>query len=74
MPGSVAFALANSDTRDDRVLAKQIVEFVRDMPMVSRSPVLERDVQRARAERGPVPPQRALSAVERTRKGPEIGR
>jgi hypothetical protein len=50
----IAMALANSDSKDDRVLAKQIVEFVKDMPMMRTTAVPQRGVQRVRTELGSV--------------------
>jgi hypothetical protein len=71
----IAFALANSDSRDDQWLAKRVVGFVKDMPMLRKviAPALEAlrsDLQRKR-EAAPQPVQ---SMVERTRPGLEIER
>jgi hypothetical protein len=71
----IAFALANSDSKEDRLLARQIVEFVKDMPMLRRSGVPARESQRP--ELSPareVTRQPVRSDVERTRKGPEMER
>jgi hypothetical protein len=45
----IAMALANSDVRENRALAKEIVDFLRDMPMQQRemAPQRERSVQRS---------------------------
>lgn len=60
-----ALWLANSESRDDRVLAKQIVEFVKDMPMMRTAAVPQRDTQLARAVRGPVAAAAARSSGRR---------
>jgi hypothetical protein len=71
----IALALAHSDSKDDRVLAKQIVEFVKDMPMLRRLAVPAREAQRSdlKPERKAAP-QPIQSTVARTRPGPEIER
>jgi hypothetical protein len=51
-----------SDSLDDRKLARQIVEFVKDMPMLRNQAAPTRDVQRS-----PVQP-------EHVRRGPDIER
>ena len=71
----IAFALANSDSRDDRMLAKQIVEFVKDMPVLRRPAEPSREDRRGGGERGrEATPQRVQSVVERVRNGPEMER
>jgi hypothetical protein len=67
--------LANSDSRDDQVLAKQIVEFVKDMPMMQRAAAPQRDVQRAEAARGLNVASRGIqAAVEQARNEPKVER
>jgi hypothetical protein len=58
----IGTALAHSDSLDDRKLARQIVDFVKDMPMLRNQAAPKRDVQR--------PPVQA----EHLRRGPEIER
>jgi hypothetical protein len=71
----IALALANSDSRDDQMLAKQIAEFVKDMPMMRRVAAPQRDVQRAEAARGHnVKSQGVQAAVERARDEPTMER
>jgi hypothetical protein len=71
----IALALAHSDSRDDRVLAKQIVEFVKDMPMLRRLAVPAREAQRSDLKPGrEAIPQPVQSNPARTRTGPEIER
>jgi MobA/VirD2-like, nuclease domain len=72
----IACALADSGNTDDRALARQIVAFVKDMPMVRRAAQAQRELQRADQGRGPgaaTRPGRQL-VVDRTREGPEIER
>jgi hypothetical protein len=71
----IALALANSDRKEDRVLARQIVEFVKDMPMLRRVGVPARESQRpGLSPTREVTRQPVQSNVERTRKGPEMER
>jgi hypothetical protein len=42
----IALALANSGSQDDRSLARQIVEFVKDMPMLRAATTPTRETQR----------------------------
>ncbi len=64
----IAMALANSDVREDRVLAKQIVEFVKDMPMMRRRSAPPRDVDCAGADRGrDQAPKRRIEVVQPAR-------
>jgi hypothetical protein len=58
----IAWALAQSDNRDDRVLARKVVDFLKAMPMLRREAVPTRDVQRLPAQ------------PEHVRRGPEIER
>ena len=70
-----ALALADSDVREDRVLAGQIVEFVNDMPLLRRAAVPQRDVQHAREARGrDVASQGVHAAVKRTSNEPKMER
>ncbi len=55
----IGWALAHSDSLDDRKLARKIIDFVKDMPMLRTARTPERETPR-------VEPQ-----VERTRVGPE---
>jgi hypothetical protein len=43
----IAVALAHSDSKDDRVLAKQVDEFAKDMPMLHRVATPAREAQRS---------------------------
>jgi hypothetical protein len=71
----IAFALANSDRKEDRVLARQIVEFVKDMPMLRKHGVPARQSQRPDLSPArEVTRQPVRSNVERTREGPEMER
>jgi hypothetical protein len=58
----IGLALAHSDSLEDRKLARQIIEFVKDMPMLRKGVEPTRDVQRVRAP------------TEPDRRGPEIER
>ena len=58
----IAMTFAHSDSLEDRKLARQIIEFVKDMPMLRKQAAPTRDVQRS-----PVQPEHA-------RRGPEIER
>jgi hypothetical protein len=58
----IAWALANSDNRDDHVLAKKVVDFVKAMPMLRREVVPPREMQRP------------VVQPEHVRRGPEIER
>jgi hypothetical protein len=58
----IGLALAHSDRPDDRKLARQIIEFVKDMPMLRHARTPAREMQRTQ-------PQAA-----RTRAGPEMER
>lgn len=67
--------LANSDVRENRVLARQIVEFLNDMPLLRRAAVPQRDVQHARETRGRnVTSQEVHATVEGIRNEPKIER
>jgi hypothetical protein len=55
----IALALAQSGSLDDRKLARQIIEFVKDMPMMRTATTPAREAQRTAPQ------------VERTRAGPE---
>lgn len=58
----IGWALAHSDSLDDRKLARQIIEFVKDMPMLGHARTPAREMQR-------VQPQ-----AVRARAGPEMER
>lgn len=58
----IARALAQSDIRDDRVLAKKVVDFLEQMPMVRRQANPTREEQRVSTQ------------PEHVRRGPEIER
>ena len=58
----IGLALAHSDNLDDRKLARQIIDFVKDMPMLRKQAAPTRDAQRAAAQ------------PEQARRGPEIER
>ena len=58
----IAMALAHSGSLEDRKLARQIIDFVKNMPMLRKQAAPTRDVQRS-----PVQPEHA-------RRGPEIER
>jgi hypothetical protein len=55
----IGLALAHSDSLDDRKLARQIIEFVKDMPMLRKATTPVRETQRTEQQ------------VTRTRAGPE---
>jgi len=68
-------ALADSRSKDDQALAKRIADFVKDMPMMSKTVEVQRDRQRVPLERGREPAQeRVRLAPDRTRNGPELQR
>jgi hypothetical protein len=58
----IGWALAHSDSLDDRKLARQIIEFVKDMPMLEHARTPAREMQRAQPQ------------AVRTRAGPEMER
>jgi hypothetical protein len=58
----IGLALARSDNLDDRKLARQIIEFVRDMPMLGHARTPAREIQRTEPQ------------AVRTRTGPELER
>ena len=58
----IAMTLAHSDSLDDRKLARQIIEFVKDMPMLRKQAAPTRDVLRSPAQ------------PEQLRRGSEIER
>ncbi len=58
----IAMALAHSDSLEDRKLARQIIDFVKDMPMLRKQTAPTREVQRP------------LMQPEHARRGPEIER
>jgi hypothetical protein len=71
----IAFALANSEGREDRALATEIVDFVRGAPIRRRPdphqsriepPTRKREIERA--------PERAQTIAGREQKGPEMER
>jgi hypothetical protein len=71
----IAFALANSKSHEDRILASEIVGLVRNTPIRRHSeqrpsrpesPTVKREIERA--------PRRVPSIAGRDRKGPEIER
>ena len=45
----IALALGSSDNHDDRILAKEVAEFVKDMPMLRRQRTLQREAGQATA-------------------------
>ena len=68
-------ALADSTSKEDQALAKRIADFVKDMPMMARTPALPREPQRVPLDRGREPTrERVQLATDRTRNGPEIER
>jgi hypothetical protein len=71
----IALALANSESREDRVLATEIVEFVRDKPVRQRSEQSQYrpEIFAAKREKEQSS-QRVQSIAARDRKGPEIER
>jgi hypothetical protein len=58
----IGLALAHSDKLEDRKLARQIIEFVKDMPMLRHARTPAREMQRTEPQ------------VVRTRSGPEMER
>ena len=69
----IARALANSESREDRLLAREIAEFVRGGPIRSRERQHEAGPAAARHDKEQAP-QRVQSIADRDRKGPEIER
>ena len=68
-------ALADSKSKDDQDLAKRIAAFVKDMPMMTRTTVVQRDRERMPLERVREPlRERARLTIDRTRDGPEMER
>jgi hypothetical protein len=68
-------ALADSTSKEDQALAKRIAAFVKDMPMMRRTTVVQRDLERMPPERGREPMrERARLTIDRTRDGPEMER
>jgi hypothetical protein len=70
----IAMALANSALRDDRVLARQIVEFVKDMPMLQRAALPPRHVERTSERAREQAPQVGTVAAKSTRVEPQWDR
>ncbi len=58
----IGLALAHSDKLEDRKLARQIIEFVKDMPMLRHARTPARELQRTEPQ------------AVRTRPGPELER
>jgi len=68
-------ALADSTSKDDQALARQIAEFVKDMPMMRRTAADQPHRARELSDRGREPTrERVQQTTDRTRNGPEIGR
>ena len=68
-------ALADSKSKDDQDLAKRIAAFVKDMPMMTRTTVVQRDRERMPLEQVREPTRdRARLSIDRTRDGPEMER
>jgi len=71
----ISDALAESKSKDDQDLAKRIAAFVKDMPMMTRTTVVQRDRERMPLEQVREPTRdRARLSIDRTRDGPEMGR
>jgi hypothetical protein len=71
----IALALANSESREDQVLAAEINEFVRVQPLRRRSETRKYRLEPPAAKREmELAPQRVQSVAARDRKGPEIQR
>ena len=70
----IAMTLAHSDSLDDRKLARQIVDFVKEMPMLRKQSAHTRDVQRAlvQPEPGSVQARHAASRVRWRRAAPAL--
>jgi hypothetical protein len=68
-------ALADSTSKDDQALAKRIADFVKDMPMMTRTVAVQRDRQQLLTDRGhELERERVQTILDRTRKGPDLGR
>ena len=68
-------ALADSKSKDDQALAKRIADFVKDMPMMTRTVAVQPDQERVLSNRGrEATPERVQLTTDRTRKGPELER
>jgi hypothetical protein len=71
----IFLALADSRSKDDQALAKRIADFVKDMPMMTRTIEAQRDRQRVPLERVREPTRERIQlASNRTRNGPEMER
>ena len=71
----ISDALAESKSKDDQDLAKRIAAFVKDMPMMTRTTVVQRDRERMPLEQVREPTRdRARLSIDRTRDGPEMER
>ena len=68
-------ALADSKSKDDQALAKRIADFVKDMPMMTRTIAASRERQRVPSDREREPTQERIQLpTSRTRSGPEMER
>ena len=67
--------MADSTSKDDQALAKRIADFVKDMPMMTRTVAVQPDRKRVPLERVREPTrERVQPAPDRTRNGPEMER
>ena len=71
----IFLALVDSKSKDDQALAKRIADFVKDMPMMTRTIAVQRDHQRVPLGRGREPTrERAHPPTQQARNGPEVER
>jgi hypothetical protein len=68
-------ALADSKNKDDQALAQRIADFVKDMPMMTRTVAVQPEHARMLPDRGREPTrERVQLTTVRTRKGPDLER
>ena len=71
----IFLALADSKSKDDQALAKRIADFVKDMPMMTRTRAVQPERQRVALDRGrELTRERVQPTTDRTRNGPEMER
>ena len=68
-------ALADSTSKEDQALAKRIADFVKDMPMMTKTVAVQRDRQQLLTNRGrELQREHVQTMLDRTRKGPDLER
>jgi hypothetical protein len=71
----IALALANSESREDQILAAEIVDFVREKPILRRRELHQSRLESSTAKREIAQtPERTRPITGRYRKGPEMER